>query len=349
MTQSRIGAGARSFANILTLALSLFGAWGWTTGITSWPPTFGQIGWLVLTVITLLTQQLANASAALAQRAFSRGGWISGVVGLALMFLFAGVTAMGVEHAWAATLEMAHAEAAAPLLAEIAAIEADMVANREALRALPADIPGSRLVILQAPLNEALQHAELRIEQLRADLSEASAPREDHAHLIFWSLGFAEPALYWLLAATEPSHHAVPLAGDGAQSRSDKTVGSSQSLAAVPRGLSLKRALTALAALVPGAVRPPVLPRAAHVFTETPIAEAGEYRDAPLSGSRVRRCDALATRPPRGTPQRGTPLWLRDAEALRAEGLSYRVMQRRLGVPKSTLQRWVSAPPPPGS
>jgi hypothetical protein len=344
MSKDSVGASARPFANALTLALSIFAAWGWSTEV-SWPLTLASVGWLVLAAITLATQQLANAAAALAQRAIAAPDWVCGLGGVVLAIIFAGVTAVGVEHGWAATQDLVRAERTAPLLTEIAGLEAEIAANHVALRSIPADVPGSRIVLLQAPLNQALQEGQERLDLLRADLVEAQSPGDyGDAELIFWLLGFAEPALYWLLAAAET--RPVPSAGRPVppavpapdRSPCPEPVRPAYRRPRVPRRVraALSGALSALALHMPGAAAPQMLASAAAPETLDP-AETRPDNKRPTE-RQIRRDTSPVGR---ASHARGTPHWLGEAVALRAQGLSIRAIGRRIVQPKSTVGRWL--------
>lgn len=348
MTRSRVGARARLALNVMTVALSAFSAWGWGAQITEWPPSFAHAGYVVLAVLNLATQQLANAAAARGQRALRSGQFVSAAVGIVLAITFATVTARGVEHAWARTTELARLEAAAPLEREIVALEEELAASRRALRALPSDIPGSRLLILQAPIEAALQDAQSRLDAVRTERAHALAPRDEdrEAQFVFFLVGFGEPAFYWLLAAGEQSAPLASRLGPMSQS-SDVPPRVPSRRHGVPsaRGAGtrvarlLRGALTALAAYMPGAATPPALLRADVEQTDVMPVEPPNAHPA------TRARNFVPVRRPALRPGGGTPVWLDEARALRDAGLSYRAIGRRLGVPKSTIGRWLKPPP----
>lgn len=206
MHQQTIGASARVFSNLLTIILSAFASWGWCTEVRTWPPQFGDFGVIAMAAITLTTQQLANAMAARAFFALQRGAWASAAAGIVLGLTFAGATAFGVDHAFITSQAMMRAEAAASIDAELSAAVADAREANARLMQLPANIPASRLVLLQAPLRAALEAAEAREADARVRYTAATAPSESEAPFrrIFEVLSFCEIGLYWVLAASQP-------------------------------------------------------------------------------------------------------------------------------------------------
>jgi len=340
MTRSHVGANARLLANVFTIALSVFAAWGWTTEVATWPPRLTEAGWLTLATITLVLQHLANASAALAERALRQRQRLTALAGAVLVLVFAGAVATGAEHAWAATERLRRLELTAPIASEIAALDADIETNRAALRSIPSDIPGSRIEILQAPLRDAIAQAEHRLEHLRAAQTQApNSADASQAQLIFWLLAFAEPVLYWMLAAAErgvsqhntASHPGVPPQQDG-PSREPRDLSQVQRRRPNLRAVT-GSALAALALFAPGAATPPELRRVGagsveRFGTRVPRDPTGPGQEQRDRGKRT-------------SLGRGMPAWWADAIALRATGLSYRLIARRLGVPKSTVGRWL--------
>jgi hypothetical protein len=341
--QTEIGSSARLCANALTFTLSVFGAWGWSTEVDTWPPTLASAGFGALMVLTLLTQQLGNAGAALAQRAFAQRRWLSGVTGIAIALVFSMVTAQGVEHAWSATVEKRREAREAPLQARIGVLEAELDADRRALRAIPPDLPGSRIVILQAPLREAILQADAHLAQLRAELDLAREPApHEAASLIFGLLAFVEPAFYWMLAGAEGRRApSVPRpaqdGGVGVPQQRKARHPSRSGRAGVPHNwLDIRSALVALSVFTPGAVAPPQARPPCFDAQEAPRRGRDVESDACVS-------DAVSGSPPRIVPPRslrGTPSWLEEALELRRTGLSVRAAGRRLNVPKSTVGRW---------
>ena len=339
METQTVGATGRICANVLTLAMSIFAAWGWCTEIHAWPIGRGDVGWLALAAITLAAQHIANACAAHAARAWHGGRRFTAALGMTLAFTFAGATAKGIEHAWSATVAEAGVEAAAPLVEEIARREHELDIDRAALRAIPANVPGSRIVILQAPLRDAIARAEAQLEQARRERATlGQEPREDAAASIFFVIGLSEPVLYWLLATTEsiawgnasqlPVPRPVPSSGSisGPSQRTRKRV---------PWATGAQPLLAALAMFAPGAAKPPIGAPAAPITVSgepEPIAD-GEAGPGPRRTPRARSLDARA--------MRGTPVWLSEAVALRKTGRSFRAIARQVGVPKSTVARWL--------
>ncbi|MEZ5960552.1 MAG: helix-turn-helix domain-containing protein [Hyphomonadaceae bacterium] len=348
-----IGASARFFINGLTLVLSAFAAWGWFAEVRAWPPQFSDFGVLAMAAVTLTAQQIANAMAAHAFYAFQRGAWASAMIGALLSLAFAGATAFGVDHAFTTAQAMLRAEAAAAIESDLAAATRDVREANARLVSLPTDIPASRLVVLQAPLQAALEAAEAREADARARYGEATAPSETDAlfQRIFEVLSFCEIGLYWVLAASQ-SHVRSQASQSQLQPQSQEQ---SQSRPRVSRrrrpmpGAGVLNGLlsgTALAwsPIAPGAARPAPLPYAtpATMSVPPPTPSPVALSDAPSAEHRV-RCGTRRSGGTRPTVSREPPNWLGDAEQLRAAGLSFRAIAIRLDVPKSTVWRWLQA------
>jgi hypothetical protein len=349
MNNKFIGAGARWVLNALTGILSLFGVWGWLSDIESWPPTLVDAGSLALAAVTATTQHLANAAAAHAFYALQAGRGFTCLVGLMLAVAFAAVTSQGIEHALANHDAFKREEVAAPIRDDISNLEASIQSDRGALRRLPADVPGSRLLILQAPLRAAIDDGEARLLVLRAQLAEtlAQGDDDDGRRRLFALLGFCEPAAYWLLAssASRPMRP-VPTSPRAASHVAPEA---SRRRRRVPEWAAA--AMATLASIAPGAAAPPrdlgVVPAAQTAppphqpssLRETVVSPRGTDRagqapnDGPRHASVVRRDLGHVT---------PAPVWLEEAKALRIKGLSYRGIERALKVPRSTLWRWLN-------
>lgn len=336
--QARIlGASTRLCLNVLTGALSVFGAWGWMSQVNLDHFAPADLGNAILAVITLVLQQLANGLGAHAARLWSSGRHVVALLGLALTGIFASVPAVGAEHAWTAIVSAQRAAANAPIIAEIAALERELGGDRAALRAIPANVPGSRITLLQAPLREAIAQSEERLTRVRAERASIDRAGGDGiAANIFKVLGFAEPCAYWFLAASAavphdapqdnvPTPTRVPLAGRAASRRKRRFV---------PLLTGAQQLLAALAMFAPGAVKPPAAaPQPSVTINRDPDPTARLGGDAPNQASQSKKSQQRNAR--------GTPRWLGQAIALRQAGLSFRAIDRRLSVPKSSAARWL--------
>jgi hypothetical protein len=361
MHTQTIGGSARLFTNALTIILSTFAAWGWCAEVRTWPPQVSDFGVIAMAAITLTTQQLANAMAARAFFALQRGAWMSAAAGIVLSLTFAGATAFGVDHAFMASQAMMRAEAAESIDAELRAAAADAREANARLLNLPTDIPASRLVVLQGPMRTALEAAEAREADARARYAAAIAPsaNETPFRQIFEVLSFCEIGLYWVLAASQSQPPHIK-----SQSRS-QSPGPSQSQTSPPRvsrggrpmpGVGLLRGVLSGAALAwsmaaPGAARPMPLPRATTYVvgaapppTRVPSSCVPQSRSVPNAANprvlRAIKTGRGAARPAGTAP---TPVWLDAARALRVSGLSFRAIAARIGVPKSTVFRWLTS------
>ncbi|MEQ1812083.1 MAG: hypothetical protein ABL889_19300 [Terricaulis sp.] len=348
MATQHIGASARFFCNALTLVLSSFGCWGWCAEVQSWPPRFSDVGVIAMAAITLTTQQLANAMAARAFYALQRGAWMSAVGGVALALVFASATAFGVEHAFMTSQRLMRAEAAAEIAVEVTTATADARAANARLMDLPTNIPASRLVVLQAPLRAALETAEAKEADARARYVAATAPPENDAlfQRIFELLSFCELGLYWVLAASHPTAPSQSQQSAPSQETPHK---SRRANRGVLRAL-LSGATLAWSAAAPGAARPVMLPRAPTSIVgaapppHAPSAYSPKSRSVPnTSPARVPRAAATGRDRAIGIGTTEPPPWLDAARALRTRGLSYRAIEARIGVPKSTVFRWLGS------
>lgn len=265
---------------------------------------------------------------------FARGAWVSGLVGVVLSLVFAWVSSIHVEHACASVVTLQRAAAVAQIETEIGDAEQQAREAQLALVSLPASIPGSRLLILQAPLRERIAAAEANRDELHAQLRAvvAERPADRTMAMIMALLAFAEPVLYWILAASQSQSRLPSQQNDGGPrgprpaSRRD---GAEKRERGAPAASLLSAAVLALAPIMPGAARPQAQPPTPLAVDASPPAPG-----RPIGAFRTRRgpCPAAL---------RASPPWLAQATMLRGTGLSYRKIARAVAAPKSTVARWL--------
>ena len=181
----------RLLANPLTLALAAFGAIGWIADDELALPAR-----ILLAIVTVLAQQLANLAAAGAAIAVGQGRYVvcAGAVTLAAVLSGGGGYSVAHAHeifdALAAEAALAeHAGDRARIERELTQLELDRTAAAAALRAIPANVPTRRIVALRRPLNDAIDRADARRAELerRLDiLSRPPAPTPDEQSRRAW-------------------------------------------------------------------------------------------------------------------------------------------------------------------
>lgn len=327
-------------ANALSVVISAFGAWGWLVN-TGWPIGGEDVGLLAMAGVTFCAQQIANSAGAQAAVLLQRRLWLGAVLCFCLGLAFAAASAFSVGNAFDQVAAYRRGETLAPMVAAVAVEDQEISAAQAALQALPTDIPGSRLAILQAPLRARVEAARQRRGELEARARAASMATgaDTPPRLVFEVLALLEPWVFVAGAFTgAKATSALSLSGD----HSVEPKRRHGSTAERPNALTRTRRRGPFSAMATGlliAFAPHADVRAATPNVG-PLAAADA---APPPKPKARGSRPKSTTPVPRVSQREEPTWLTRAAALRATGQSYRAIARAINVPKSTVARWLTS------